>query len=98
MRNRKDVLDSKCSAIEVEAREFKPILGGDYHITLRWESLDPDEKICVCVFGGGWVYEQEGGALSFSREHGGGAARGHWSAEGGGVWVSWGRSFFTLLV
>lgn len=44
-RNRKDVTDSKCSAIEVEAREFKPILGGDYHLTLRFESLDPEEKI-----------------------------------------------------
>lgn len=27
-RNRRDVLDKKCSAIEVEAREFKPIPGG----------------------------------------------------------------------
>jgi alpha-D-xyloside xylohydrolase len=45
MRNRKDLLDEKCSAIEVEAREFKPILGGDYHLTQRFESLDPNEKI-----------------------------------------------------
>lgn len=45
MRNRKDVTDSKCSAIEVEAREFQPIPGGDYHLTLRFESLDPEEKI-----------------------------------------------------
>jgi alpha-D-xyloside xylohydrolase len=44
-RNRKDVLDSKCSAIEVEAREFKPIVGGDYHLTWRFESLHIDEKI-----------------------------------------------------
>jgi alpha-D-xyloside xylohydrolase len=44
-RNRKDVLDSKCSAIEVEAREFKPIVGGDYHLTWRLESLHIDEKI-----------------------------------------------------
>lgn len=44
-RNRRDVLDPKCSAIEVEAREFKPIPGGDYHLTMRFESLDKDEKI-----------------------------------------------------
>lgn len=44
-RNRKDILDRKCSAIEVEAREFKPILGGDHHLTMRFESLDPQEKI-----------------------------------------------------
>lgn len=44
-RNRRDVLDSKCSAIEVEAREFKPISGGDYHLTMRFESLDRNEKI-----------------------------------------------------
>ncbi len=44
-RNRRDVLDKKCSAIEVEAREFKPIPGGDYHLTMRFESLDKKEKI-----------------------------------------------------
>ena len=44
-RNRKDVLDKKCSAIEIEAREFRPIVGGDYHLTVRFESLDKDEKI-----------------------------------------------------
>ncbi|CAG8207670.1 unnamed protein product [Penicillium salamii] len=44
-RTRRDILDAKCSAIEVEAREFKPILGGDYHLTLRLESVDPNEKI-----------------------------------------------------
>lgn len=44
-RNRRDVLDKKCSAIEVEAREFKPILGGDYHLTMRFESVDKDERI-----------------------------------------------------
>ncbi|KAK4139457.1 glycosyl hydrolases family 31-domain-containing protein [Dichotomopilus funicola] len=44
-RNRRDVLDPKCSAIEVEAREFKPIPGGDYHLTLRLESVDPAEKL-----------------------------------------------------
>ncbi len=44
-RNRRDVLDRNCSAIEVEAREFKPIVGGDYHLTWRIESLHRDEKI-----------------------------------------------------
>lgn len=44
-RNRRDVLDAKCSAIEVEAREFRPNIGGDYHLTMRFESQDPNEKI-----------------------------------------------------
>lgn len=45
MRNRRDVTDPKCSAIEVEAREFKPNLGGDYHLTMRVESVSAKEKI-----------------------------------------------------
>lgn len=44
-RNRRDVADAKCSALEVEAREFKPIVGGDYQLTARFESLDAKEKI-----------------------------------------------------
>ncbi|MDR2932087.1 MAG: glycoside hydrolase family 31 protein [Oscillospiraceae bacterium] len=32
------------SALDIEAREFKPILGGDYALTARFES-DPEEKI-----------------------------------------------------
>ncbi|KAK3303658.1 glycoside hydrolase family 31 protein [Chaetomium strumarium] len=45
-RNRRDVLDPKCSAIEVEAREFKPTPGSDsYHLTMRFESVDPGEKL-----------------------------------------------------
>lgn len=44
-RNRRDLLDKKCSAIEVEGREFKPIIGGDYQLTMRFESLDKNEKI-----------------------------------------------------
>lgn len=44
-RNRRDPLDPKCSALNVEGREFKPITGGDYHVTLRLESIDPNEKI-----------------------------------------------------
>ena len=44
-RNRRDVTDPKCSAIEVGGREFKPNIGGDYHLTMRLESLSTDEKI-----------------------------------------------------
>jgi alpha-D-xyloside xylohydrolase len=44
-RNRRDVIDPKCSALEIEAREFKPIIGGNYHLTARFESLDQKEKI-----------------------------------------------------
>ena len=44
-RNRRDLQDPKCSAIEVEGREFRPNVGGDYHLTMRFESLDPAEKI-----------------------------------------------------
>lgn len=45
VRNRRDVTDEKCSAIEVEAREFKPMAGGNYHLTVRFETVDPNEKI-----------------------------------------------------
>lgn len=44
-RHRLDLSDPKCSALEVEARELRGILGGDYHCTLRLESVSPDEKI-----------------------------------------------------
>ncbi|KAH8722903.1 glycosyl hydrolases family 31-domain-containing protein [Phaeosphaeriaceae sp. PMI808] len=44
-RHRRDITDPKCSALEVEAREFKPNNGGDYHLTARFESLDQKEKI-----------------------------------------------------
>ncbi len=43
VRNRND-LKAFCSALNIDAREFKPILGGDYQLTLRFES-NPDEKI-----------------------------------------------------
>ncbi len=36
-RNRKDVFSKDCSALEVEGREFRPILGGDYSVTARFE-------------------------------------------------------------
>ena len=44
-RHRQDPKDPKCSALLVEARELRPILGGDYHLKLRFESLDPKERI-----------------------------------------------------
>ncbi|RAL00546.1 putative glycosyl hydrolase [Aspergillus ibericus CBS 121593] len=44
-RHRRDPKDPKCSALEIEARELRPILGGDFHLTMRFESLDPNEKI-----------------------------------------------------
>jgi len=44
-RHRLDLTDPKCSALEIEARELKPILGGDYHLTMRFESVNPNEKI-----------------------------------------------------
>jgi alpha-D-xyloside xylohydrolase len=45
-RNRRDVTDPKCSALEVEARELQPIVGSDlYRLTARFESLDHRERI-----------------------------------------------------
>lgn len=44
-RNRRDLLDKKCSALEVESREFKATTGEDYHLTWRLESVSCDEKI-----------------------------------------------------
>ncbi|KAK7419680.1 hypothetical protein QQZ08_010766 [Neonectria magnoliae] len=44
-RNFHDLSDPKRSSLNLDAREFKPILGGDYHLTARFESLDPKEKI-----------------------------------------------------
>lgn len=46
-RNRLDILDPKCSSLNISAREFKPILGstGAYRLTARFESLDTKEKI-----------------------------------------------------
>src|SRR5690606_36668964 len=51
VRNRKDYKykpgvkpKSFASALNIKAREFKPILGGDYSLTVRFESV-PNEKI-----------------------------------------------------
>ena len=45
MRSRQDLTDPKCSALSLRGREFKPIPGGDYHLTARFESRDPNEKL-----------------------------------------------------
>jgi alpha-D-xyloside xylohydrolase len=45
LRTRRDILSEDCSALELEAREFRPIIGGDYEITARFESLSADERI-----------------------------------------------------
>lgn len=44
-RNHKDILDPKYSVFEVEAWEFKPILGGDFRLTSRSERLGLQGKI-----------------------------------------------------
>jgi alpha-D-xyloside xylohydrolase len=45
VRNRRDRMSENCSALDIEGREFKPIIGGDYAVTLRLESIDPNERI-----------------------------------------------------
>ncbi len=44
VRNRKNVVKEFASALGVDAREFRPIPGGDYALTMRFES-NPDEKL-----------------------------------------------------
>jgi alpha-D-xyloside xylohydrolase len=44
LRNRKDKTVDYCSALDIDAREFKPIIGGDYQLTMRFVS-EPNEKI-----------------------------------------------------
>ena len=45
VRNRRDIRSDNCSALEIDAREFRPIIGGDYQISARFESAGPDEKL-----------------------------------------------------
>ncbi|KXJ86527.1 glycosyl hydrolase-like protein [Microdochium bolleyi] len=46
MRNRRDVTDPNASALEIEAREFKPISSADnYHLTMRFQTDEEEEKI-----------------------------------------------------
>ncbi|KUI59382.1 putative family 31 glucosidase ORF2 [Cytospora mali] len=44
-RARLDVQDPKASALGVQAREFRPIVGGDYALTLRLESVSRGERL-----------------------------------------------------
>ena len=44
VRSRKDLFGPTCSSLEVEAREFKPIIGGDYKLSMRFVS-EPNEKL-----------------------------------------------------
>lgn len=44
LRNRLDVFADYCSALDIDAREFKPIPGGDYHLSMRFVS-NPEEKV-----------------------------------------------------
>ncbi|WP_099205548.1 glycoside hydrolase family 31 protein [Scatolibacter rhodanostii] len=44
VRNRSDFHSPKCSALDLDAREHRPILGGDFSTTVRFES-DPQEKL-----------------------------------------------------
>ena len=44
LRNREDMFASTTSSLLIEARQFKPLIGGQYHLTMRFES-DPSEKI-----------------------------------------------------
>lgn len=44
LRDRRDMFGSTCSSLNVEAREFKSIIGGDYRLTARFIS-NPKEKL-----------------------------------------------------
>lgn len=45
-RHRLDLQDEKCSALQIQARELKGNLGAEsFHVTMRLESLDPNERI-----------------------------------------------------
>lgn len=43
-RNRRNLFSKDCSALEIEGREFRGILGGDYTLNARFES-NPEEKV-----------------------------------------------------
>lgn len=45
LRTRNDINSEFCSSLMIDAREFKPIIGGDYELTVRFESTDRNEKI-----------------------------------------------------
>lgn len=52
-RNRRDVTSADCSALEIEAREFKGLTGGDYQLTARFEACRSEK-----LFGMG-QYQQD---------------------------------------
>lgn len=45
VRHRSEEKGSISSSLRLDARQFRPILGGDYEITMRFESLDDQEKL-----------------------------------------------------
>ena len=42
-RNRRDVTNPDCSALEIEAREFRPNIGGKYHLTYRFKAYEKEK-------------------------------------------------------
>lgn len=44
LRNRIDKSADYCSALDIDAREFKPIIGGDFRLSMRFVS-EPEEKL-----------------------------------------------------
>ena len=45
LRNKIDLKADYCSALAIDAREFKPIIGGDYQLSIHFESLDENEHL-----------------------------------------------------
>ena len=45
VRNRQDIKADYCSALNIEAREFMPIPGGDYKLSMRFVSTSTKEKL-----------------------------------------------------
>ena len=45
VRNRRDITADFCSALEIDAREFHPLIGGDYQVSMRFESLSTKERL-----------------------------------------------------
>ena len=42
---RREQLNPRWSALNIKAREFKARLGGDYHVTARFENIDSNERV-----------------------------------------------------
>ncbi|MDO4284119.1 MAG: glycoside hydrolase family 31 protein [Eubacteriales bacterium] len=40
VRNRRDMFSPTTSSLEIEGREFKPLIGGDYRLTMRFEGKE----------------------------------------------------------